>query len=141
MHEAGISISLGTDGGCSNNRASIIEEMRMTSLLQKVVHCDSTVTTAEQVFAMGTSNGGKNLDMPVGQIKEGQFADFAVIDLNDLSMQPVQNALKNIVYSMQPSAIQHVYVAGKPVYQQGQILTVPEDRIVERVRQTTANWR
>jgi len=33
--DAGICISLGTDGGCSNNRASIIEEMRMTALLQK----------------------------------------------------------------------------------------------------------
>src|SRR6266498_3238582 len=33
---AGVRIGLGTDGGCTNNRASVFEEMRMTSLLQRV---------------------------------------------------------------------------------------------------------
>lgn len=32
---SGVRICLGTDGACSNNRISVFEEMRMTSLLQK----------------------------------------------------------------------------------------------------------
>jgi 5-methylthioadenosine/S-adenosylhomocysteine deaminase len=140
MQEAGICISLGTDGGCSNNRASIIEEMRMTSMLQKVKFCDSTVTKAEAMFEMGTLNGGKNLGLPIGQLKAGYAADFTVVDLNELSMQPRQNALKNLVYASQPSAIQAVYVAGEKVFAQGQILTVPESEIVRRVQATTGSW-
>ncbi|MCE3235851.1 MAG: S-adenosylhomocysteine deaminase [Vampirovibrio sp.] len=141
MQEAGVCISLGTDGGCSNNRASIIEEMRMTSLLQKVKFCDSTVTRAEDMFAMGTFNGGRNLGLPIGELKPGYAADFTVVDLNDLSMQPRQNALKNLVYSSQPSAIQAVYVAGEKVFEAGRILTVPEPEIVRRVQLTTQHWR
>lgn len=140
MQEAGICISLGTDGGCSNNRASIIEEMRMTSMLQKVKFCDSTVTKAEAMFEMGTLNGGKNLGLHIGQLKAGYAADFTVIDLNELSMQPRQNALKNLVYASQPSAIQAVYVAGEKVFAQGQILTIPESEIVRRVQATTGSW-
>jgi 5-methylthioadenosine/S-adenosylhomocysteine deaminase len=140
MLDAGVIISLGTDGGCSNNRASIVEEMRMTSLLQKVKHCDSTVTTAEQMFELGTVNGGKNLNLPLGKIETGYTADFVVVDLEDLSMQPRQNAPKNLVYSMMPSALRAVFVAGRKIYEMGEILTIPEGRIVEKVQATTANW-
>lgn len=140
MLEAGVCISLGTDGGCSNNRASIIEEMRMTSLLQKVKFCNSTVTRAEDMVTMGTINGGRNLGLPIGELKPGYAADFVVMDLNDLSMQPKQNMIKNLVYASQPSAIRAVYVAGEKVAEQGQLLTVPEADIVQRVQVTTASW-
>src|SRR5262249_56638871 len=33
---AGVRAGLGTDGGCTNNRLSVFEEMRMASLLQRV---------------------------------------------------------------------------------------------------------
>ncbi len=141
MEEAGVVISLGTDGGCSNNRASIIEEMRMTSLLQKVKWCDSTVTMAESMFTMGTLNGGLNLNQSIGQIQSGFAADFVVVDLNDLSMQPRQNMTKNLVYSLQPSAFQSVYIAGAPVVEKGHILTIAEEKIVEKVQKTTQGWR
>lgn len=140
MLEAGVTISLGTDGGCSNNRASIVEEMRMASLLQKVKFSDSTVTTAEQMFEMGTVNGGKNLNLPIGQLEAGKAADFVVVDLEDLSMLPAQNATKNLVYSMMPSAILAVYVAGRKIFEMGELLTVPEGRIVEKVKALTADW-
>ncbi|HEY9687491.1 MAG TPA: amidohydrolase [Coleofasciculaceae cyanobacterium] len=140
MLDAGVCISLGTDGGCSNNRASIIEEMRMTSLLQKVKFHDSTVTRAEDMLLMGTANGGRNLGLPVGTLEAGSVADFTVIDLNDLSMQPRQNALKNLVYASQPSAIRAVYVAGEKVLEDGRLLTVPESEIIHRVKLTTESW-
>ena len=141
MHDAGVCISLGTDGGCSNNRASIIEEMRMTSMLQKVKFCDSTVTRAEDMLTMGTINGGKNLGIPAGDLAPGFYADFAVFDLNELSMQPRQNPLKNLVYASQPSALKAVYVAGEKIFEAGQLLTVPESEIVRRVQHTTRDWR
>lgn len=146
MLEAGVRISLGTDGGCSNNRASIIEEMRMASMLQKVVHCNSTVTKAEDMLLAGTVNGAKNLNLPVGQITPGFAADLTVVDLNDLSMQPClfdadkTNMVKNLVYSSQPSSIQAVYVHGKLVVENGQIQTVSESSIVESIRKTTRRW-
>jgi 5-methylthioadenosine/S-adenosylhomocysteine deaminase len=114
--------------------------MRMASLLQKVKFCDSTVTKAADMFDMGTLNGGKNLGLPIGYLKPESYADFTVVDLNDLSMQPKQNALKNLVYSSQPSAIRAVYVAGEKVFEAGHLLTIPEADIVRRVQLTTQHW-
>lgn len=145
MVDAGVCISLGTDGGCSNNRASIIEEMRMTSLLQKVKFCNSTVTTAESMMQMGLENGGKNLGLPVGDLSEGNPADFVIIDCADISMQPIpknatQNAIKNLVYASQPSAMREVVIAGKRVLEHGEITTMPEPAIIQKIRHTTKEW-
>ncbi|MDX2084308.1 MAG: amidohydrolase, partial [Candidatus Melainabacteria bacterium] len=129
-----IPVSLGTDGGCSNNRASIVEEMRMTSLLQKVTHCDPTQTPAETMLTLGTVNGGRNLKLPVGRLAPGHLGDFVVVDLDDLSVQPRQNVVKHLVYSMQPSAIRSVFVGGRKVYDLGELLHIPEQQVVEKVR-------
>jgi 5-methylthioadenosine/S-adenosylhomocysteine deaminase len=141
LRDHGVSISLGTDGGCSNNRASIIEEMRMTSLLQKVQHLNGTVIKAEDCLKMATVNGGINLNLPIGRLEPGYAGDFTVIDLSDLSMQPLVQPLKNLVYSAQPSAVQAAYVAGKPVMQHGQLVNVPVEQVVESIQRTWARLR
>src|SRR4030095_4732235 len=66
MRARGIRIGLGTDGGCTNNRLSVFEEMRMASLLQEVRHLDGTRPPAEETFAMGTTGGAGLLRLPAG---------------------------------------------------------------------------
>ena len=43
----GVRVGLGTDGGCSNNRVSVFDEMRAAALLQKVHRTDGQAITAE----------------------------------------------------------------------------------------------
>lgn len=138
--DPGVCISLGTDGGCSNNRASIIEEMRMTNLLQKVRLLDASQTKAEDAFLMGTVNGGINLAQPLGKLAPGYAADFVAVNLNDLSLQPQENFSKNIVYSAMPSALTAVYVAGECVMRYGKLLRIPETEIVNRIQETVQRW-
>lgn len=141
MLERNITIGLGTDGGCSNNRASIVEEMRMCALLQKVNHCDGTVISAEDVLKMGTFNTERILGLRVGKLLPGCAADFVVLNLNDISLQPQPFWPKQVVYSMQPSAITASYVAGKAVYSQGEILGVSEKQIVSKIQTLWKNWK
>jgi 5-methylthioadenosine/S-adenosylhomocysteine deaminase len=58
LHARGVTIGLGTDGGCSNNRVSVLDEMRMARCLQKVHRTDGQAITAETAFALGTVGGG-----------------------------------------------------------------------------------
>src|SRR5262245_32938902 len=51
LRQLGVRAGLGTDGGCTNNRLSVFEEMRMAALLQKVRHLDGTRMPAEEVLA------------------------------------------------------------------------------------------
>lgn len=140
MMKSGVKIALGSDGACSNNRISVFEEMRMVSLLQKAKTCDALCVNYMQAFEMGTANGADLLGFQTGIIKEGYEADFTGIDLEDLSMMPIsenlEQVLPNIVYSMEPQAVKTVIVQGKPTILDGELLTVKEDVIKERVRKT-----
>ena len=112
----------------------------MVSLLQKAKTCDALCVNYMQAFEMGTANGADLLGFQTGIIKEGYEADFTGIDLEDLSMMPIsenlEQVLPNIVYSMEPQAVKTVIVQGKPTILDGELLTVKEDVIKERVRKT-----
>ena len=136
-----INIGLGTDGGCSNNRASIAEEMRMCALLQKVDAYDGTAINAEAVLKMGTLNAERILGLRIGKLLPGCAADFIVLNLDDISMQPKPFWTKQVVYSMQPTAISESYIAGQQVYANGEITTVSESKIVERIQKLWQNWQ
>jgi 5-methylthioadenosine/S-adenosylhomocysteine deaminase len=136
----GVRIALGTDGGCSNNRVSVFDEMRTCALLQKVHRIDGGAMTAEQVFALGTQGGGRVLDLPVGRIAPGQRADLVGLDLGDPSLWPVQSLAKNVVYSLSPRAITDVLVEGRAVVAGSRLVNVSIEEIRERVSVLTGNW-
>jgi 5-methylthioadenosine/S-adenosylhomocysteine deaminase len=140
LADAGVLIGLGTDGGCTNNRLSVFEEMRMAALLQKVRHLDGTRLPAEQVFQMGTLDGGRLLDLEVGDIKEGMLADFVAVDLGHPSLHPPTSLLKSVVYAMSPQAITDVWVHGRHVVQGQRLATLDQDALMERVRALTRGW-
>jgi 5-methylthioadenosine/S-adenosylhomocysteine deaminase len=141
MTALGIRIGLGTDGGCTNNRLSVFEEMRMAALLQKVRHLDGTRLPAEQVFAMGTVEGGRLLGLPAGDIAPGFLADLVAVDLEHPSLHPRAHLLKNIVYAMSHQAVTDVWVHGRPVVTGQRLVTLEQGALMERVRALTADWR
>jgi 5-methylthioadenosine/S-adenosylhomocysteine deaminase len=141
MCALGIRIGLGTDGGCTNNRLSVFEEMRMAALLQKVRHLDGTRLPAEQAFAMGTTDGGRLLGLPAGDIAPGFLADLVAVDLDHPSLHPRTNLLKSVVYAMSPQAVTDVWVHGRPVVRAGRLVTLEQAALMERVRALTADWR
>ena len=138
MVKKGVTIGVGTDGACSNNRISVFEEMRMASLLQKADKLDALTIDSDVAFDFGTKNGGKILDLPIGEIKEGYRADLVGLDLNDFSMQPMfdnyEQLLPNIVYSMQPTAIRKVVVNGRTTVDRGHMDTLSEEMVTDRVK-------
>ncbi len=141
MQDLGMLIGLGTDGGCTNNRLSVFEEMRMAALLQKVRHLDGTRLPAERVFAMGTVDGGRLLDLEVGDLAPGTLADLVVVDLSHPSLHPPSNLLKNVVYAMSPQAVTDVWVHGRQIVRNQRLTTLDQDALMERVRALTRDWK
>jgi 5-methylthioadenosine/S-adenosylhomocysteine deaminase len=137
---AGVRIGLGTDGGCTNNRQSVLEEMRMTSLLQRVRLLDGTALAAERAFAMGTRGGGEILGLETGSIAPGQLADLVAVDLDDPSLHPRNDLLKSVVYAMSPRAVTDVWVHGRRVVTDGRLATLDQARLMARVREVTKGW-
>jgi 5-methylthioadenosine/S-adenosylhomocysteine deaminase len=115
--------------------------MRTCALLQKVHQLDGATLSAEQAFIMGTANGGSALRLPIGELTPGKRADLVALDLNDISLQPPNRLIKNIVYAMSPQAIAGVWVDGKQRLRNGELTgAVTLREIGQQVRALTAQW-
>ena len=120
MLKAGLSVTLGTDGAASNNALSIFREGYLVSALQKAALHDAAAVTAESVLDFASLNGFKALGFADrGEIKEGNFADFIIIDLSAPCMRPLNDVRKNLVYSADTSAVLATVCGGKLLYDRG----------------------
>ena len=143
----GARVALGTDGGCSNSRVSVFDEMRACALLQKVARAVAgapdagQAIDAETCFAMGTAWGGEVLGLPIGRLAVGQRADVVFVDLDDPSLWPEQSLAKNVVYSLSARAITDVFVEGEPIVRDRALVRVALSEIRERVRALTRDWQ
>jgi 5-methylthioadenosine/S-adenosylhomocysteine deaminase len=136
----GVRVGLGTDGGCSNNRVSVFDEMRMAALLQKVHRVNGQAIDAETCFALGTRTAAEVLRLPVGQISPGYRCDLVALDLDDPSLWPAQALEKNVVYALSPRAITDVVVDGQEVVTARRLCHVSLDEIQARVSELTRDW-
>ena len=75
--------------------------------------------SAEQALAAATENGYAALGMRGGALREGNFADMALIDLNAPNMRPLSDVRKNLVYSADCSDVLMTVAGGKIVYDRG----------------------
>jgi 5-methylthioadenosine/S-adenosylhomocysteine deaminase len=138
---AGVRCGLGTDGGCTNNRLSVFEEMRMAALLQRVRLLDGGALPAATVFGLGTDSAAAILDLETGRIAAGQLADLVAVDLGHASLHPPTNLLANVVFAMSPQAVTDVWVHGERVVDRGRLTRVSEAELLDRVRALTRDWR
>jgi 5-methylthioadenosine/S-adenosylhomocysteine deaminase len=140
MLRAGVRVGLGTDGGCTNNRLSVFDEMRTCSLLQRVRLLDGTALAAETAFDLGTRSAAEILGLEAGVIAAGRLADLVAIDLDHLSLQPRHDLLKSVVYAMSHQAVTDVWVHGRHVLSAGALATLDERELVARVAALTKRW-
>ena len=138
--QAGVRIGLGTDGGCTNSRLSVFEEMRMTSLLQRVRLLDGAAFDAARALDLGTRSGAEILGLAAGVIAPGRLADLVGVDLDDASLHPRTDLLKSVVYAMSPRAVTDVWVHGRRVVEERRLTTVDQAALMARVREVTKGW-
>lgn len=133
---AGVNVALGTDGAASNNDLDMVQEMRTASLLAKAVAGDATAVPAHRAIATATIAGARALgrDDTIGSLVPGKAADMIAVDLGTLESQPVYDAASQVAFSASRGQVSDVWVAGRRLLRDGQLLTVDEDRVRARAR-------
>ena len=137
--DAGINITLGTDGPGSNNKLDILSEMRLAGLIHKGVKLNPTLLSASQVIEFATVNGGKALHEDVGVIEEGKIADLCLIDIDKPQYYPLseERLISSLVYSANSADITDVIVDGKILMRKNELVTIDEEKVKFEVGRKT----
>lgn len=120
--KAGINVCFGSD---SNVQIDLLEDARELEYHLRLKRLERAILEARRLFEYATVGGAKSLSA-------GETADFFTVDLNDLSIAEADSdsLLSNVIFAAQRGAIKDVYIAAKPVIQDGR--HKEQERIVER---------
>lgn len=130
LYDAGVNVTLGTDGSASNNTLDIMKEAYLASLLQKGTTGDTAKFSSAPFVSMATVNGAKAQGRNgAGRIAVGAPADIILIDLNALNTMPAFDLADTFLFSANSSNVCMTMVDGKILYENGAFLTIDIEKL------------
>jgi cytosine/adenosine deaminase-related metal-dependent hydrolase len=130
MLKLGVRVGLAVDGSASNDGSSLMEEMRVAFLLQRLKYSNDAAT-AYDILKLATRGSASILGRDdIGQIAEGKCADMFLLDSSRLelvgtSLDP--KAVFGTVGVKQPA--EYTIVNGKVTVRGGRLVNIDEDKI------------
>jgi len=126
---------------CSSNGGDMFGTMRTAIGMQRALDNAPAVETGEvieridltcaEVIRFATIDGANaaGLGHVTGSIEVGKAADIVVLDDRSLAITPMNNPFGAVVYGAHPGLVRDVFVDGKRVKRDGQLVGVDYDRI------------
>jgi 5-methylthioadenosine/S-adenosylhomocysteine deaminase len=138
--EEGITVGLGTDGAGSATTLDMFAEIKAATWMQKLDYGDPTRLPAEQALRMATIGSAKllGIDHEVGTLEAGKKADLILLDLNKPHLQPVHNLFSLIAYSAVGNDVDTVFINGRPVMRNRQLLTISLEEVLRQAATRSA---
>lgn len=134
----GIKTAIGTDGPASNNSLDMFKEMYMIEATQKLTDNDAASTNPIDVLKAATISSAHCMGLyDCDVIDVGKKADLIVIDMQKPSMQPINNILKNIVYSGSKDIVKMTMVNGRVLYENGEFKGIDTEKIYKNAQRAT----
>jgi cytosine/adenosine deaminase-related metal-dependent hydrolase len=130
MRDAGVRVGLGVDGSASNDAGNLIAEARMAMLLQRVSRGADAMSAREALW-IATRGGAEVLGRDdCGQLAVGKRADIAIWDISGVEAAGCWDPAALLLAG--PTRVRDLFVEGRQVVGDGQMLTVDLAKVVER---------
>ena len=132
MLEHGLTVGIGTDSPASADTQNMFEAMRLASYLSRVATPDyRRWIGADDAFRMATEGSAAVLGMGdrIGRLAPGYRADIVFLDLANANYVPLNDALLQLVFGENGSAVERVMIDGRMVLEGGRVLTVDEAKL------------
>ena len=125
MLDAGLNVTLGTDGVASNNALSVLRELQTAAILHKGVHRDPENIRAAELIALATRNGALAQGRgDCGILEVGARADLILIDLNAVNNIPCYDLATTLAYSADHSNVLLTMCDGRILWDSGEYTSI-----------------
>lgn len=135
--QAGVNVGFGCDGAASNDGQDLLEAIKIGTILHNTTDFDYRHwITPRQAIQMAALGGAKGVDLAdqIGSVEVGKQADLVLYDLTTLSLLPRTDPIGLLVLGRPTRVVSEVWVAGKQLVSQGQILTVDIEELRQSLR-------
>jgi 5-methylthioadenosine/S-adenosylhomocysteine deaminase len=129
---------LGTDEAPGTGHHCMLNEVKMASILTKVLLQDPTALPPWESIKLATITGAQvlGLDDDIGSLKVGKIADVITLNLSlphftPIINKPFSNLVSNLVYSSKGNEIDNLIIAGKLVMNDGKFPQIDEESIIK----------
>jgi 5-methylthioadenosine/S-adenosylhomocysteine deaminase len=124
---AGAKLALGTDNSSASDSQNLFQGMKLFAQVAG--------EGGEKAFAAATVGSADALGLAgrVGRIAPGYQADITLVSLHDPAFVPLNDAVRQLVFSDPGRSVRHVLVDGELVLRDGKATMVDEDALYAEV--------
>ena len=135
MLDAGVRVTLGTDGPASNNALNLFREMGMLGLIHKGRKGDPLPVSAVKALQMVTTDAAQALGLgsELGRLEEGYQADIVLINLKQPQFMPWNDIISSLVYSSYGSEVETVIIRGELIMENRRFTNIDEEAVYAEV--------
>lgn len=144
LHDAGVSLALGSDGASSNDTLNMLEVIKAAALIHTADEPDyDRWPSTDEVLRAATTGGAAALGQEgrIGRLVPGAKADLVVLDLTrSTAFTPLNSAARQLVYAENGSSIAQVWVDGRLIVEDGRCTLIDQDALLDEFRQQAARY-
>ena len=138
--DEGVRVGLGVDGSASNERGDLFLEVKQALLVARVRGGPGAMTVRD-ALRLGTRGGAEVLGRDdIGALAPGKRADFAVWRTDGLELGGADDPVAGLVFAG-PHRVDRLYVGGREVVRDGQLVTADEVEISREHRRQAERFR
>jgi len=140
MLELGVKVGLAVDGSASNDSSHMLNEVRMSLLLQRVKH-GATSLSARRVLEVATIGGASLLGREdIGALAPGKAADLIAIDVDRVEYAGAGDLVAAVVFCG-PVKVDLNIVNGQILVEKGELVGLELPRVLHKQRQLSSALR
>ena len=140
--ETGIPVAFGSDGtNCSP--AGLLETIRVAAYLSRLTEPDPDKwIDAAGMLALSMTGGARAMGESgrIGTLAPGARADILVVDTRSHWHMPMGDPWRHVLFYEQGAGTEHVWIDGRQVVRDGEVLTIDEDAILAEASEIAARY-
>ncbi|MEM9906270.1 MAG: 8-oxoguanine deaminase [Cyanobacteria bacterium P01_D01_bin.44] len=136
MLNHGVPVSIGVDGAASNDASNLLQEARTAFLVARVREQSAAAMTAREALELATRGGARVLGRDdIGHLAPGMSADFIAFNIDNPALVGSHHDVVAALIFCQPPSVHYSFINGKKVIEQGRLVTVEIEKLVETCNQ------